>query len=119
MTVIISGDQVVENVRQLAKDSSGFVYTAGRSFDSCYNYETDESGNPIPMSGCIVGRALEMAGADMLHIGQDDDVIGAIDHLWGDGEPNFTDEQVEWLSVVQAHQDTGYDWKTAVERADL
>ena len=104
---------VVSKVRELAAESPEYVYKASAG-EQCVNYEMDDEGNPIPMSGCIVGQALDALGVDMISIRPGGSAPVALYYAGIE----FEEVDASWLIKVQIAQDGRVKWSDAVARAD-
>jgi hypothetical protein len=118
----IDVDKLIQAVRDIAAENPEFVYKQhydnGGGISCLY---TLADGTP----DCIIGRAMARIGQPLPP--QDPNGGNACTLLnssvghWGVHEeaPLFGNrDKVQWLTVVQSHQDNGVTWSHAVSEAD-
>ena len=121
---MITLQQVVDKVREVAKERPEFVYRdqPGAGADEC-SYTSAAIGSDEG-EGCIIGQALMRCGLsrEMLEEMQDGKACGISDFLpvlIGHVEQaSYRDPRVRWMLVAQNAQDTGSSWADAVAQAD-
>ena len=109
----ISAALLVAEVRKVAEADPDHkqTYPDGRTLMGVY---MDKMGQP----SCIVGRALHSISPEVFAL------VGAEynnqhpDSLWVKGIIDGDDEEMSWLMDVQAAQDLGFPWRSAVAQAD-
>lgn len=111
-----TAEDVVAQVRNLAAERPGYVYSPGE-YESC-SYVTGEDGQ-----GCIIGQAVQRLGvpAELLEALEDKAAGGLgvkslLSTLLGDEEA-FSPAG-SWLASVQARQDASAPWGAAVATTD-
>ena len=125
---MITLQQVVDKVREVAKERPEFVYRdqPGAGADECSytsaGIDTDEG------EGCLIGQALMRCGLSRETLAQlqDGKAVGISDflpvlvgHVEQESNRNTTrDPRVRWLLAAQNAQDTGSSWADAVAQAD-
>lgn len=126
-TVDFTLTDVVREVRALANQNPGFVYSSpgysesNNSNGTCYYLHGENRDEP----GCIVGQALGRLGFTVpvdwegVNAGE---VLGRLFgfkwDLGSDTEVDIVPTEVRWVKAVQAHQDERATWGTAVSKAD-
>lgn len=116
----ITGEQIIQAVRDLAAERPDAVYRANGS-GTCFYTRNGRSGE----MGCIVGQALirvDPAVRSILEWLDDQSDIpcafALFDNLYIKGRYSITPAQREWLYMAQAEQDRASPWSGAVEYAD-
>lgn len=122
---MITLQQVIDKVRELAKERPEFVYRdqPGAGGDEC-SYTSANVGSDEG-EGCIVGQALMRCGLsrETLEDLQDGTAIGIREFLlmldeYVEQTSGLSDPRARWLVKVQNNQDTGSTWADAVWQAD-
>ena len=119
----ISTAAIVREVRALAAERPEHIYYAPQR-DNC-SYVCDASGC-TPEHGCIVGQALVRLGVPQallaeIEVREGQDAISNMPPIvsnYGVGVELVVEQEVYWLSRVQAHQDRAVPWGESVALAD-
>jgi len=132
----IQRDELIAAVREFAEADPNHVYTKTdlnpSSEDYIMSFE-DVGGclySDLGVEQCIVGRALSKCGVMMSVLRSADlDSWGSVASVvppedTNDDEPRIvveglTEDDVQWLMIVQDSQDKGLPWAKAVYRADI
>ncbi len=113
--------ELIESVRALAGKYPKAVYTPGAKGAQCsYTYGAVTNGPEI-RGGCIVGQALPRDIWDAIDANESVRSSG-VDFLISEGgyidSSGSSAVSEQWLADVQGSQDSGKNWKVAVEFAD-
>lgn len=112
----VLGQQLIESVRKQAAENPRRVYQG--PLDEGGNTECVyvASGEP----SCIIGHALWQAGLVDAEFEDDGKNGSGIDSLVSSWPPleEVSDDEADWLLMVQDSQDAGMPWNVAVYEAD-
>lgn len=112
----IDSNRLIAEIRILAEERPKYVYQKPGQF-CMYTDNAEHTG-----CGCIVGQALLRIEPKLYPLlEQIDKNVSVVVSQFNAIAPmlEITDtRKVNWINAVQDYQDTGYDWSTAVARAD-
>lgn len=106
---MITAEQLIEKVRELAAAKPDFVYRRPENSTSCLYREHDG------MPGCIFGQAFDALGVELTDAHEHKGITRVLSLLG----ISVTRLQVEWMMSVQDAQDLGHSWAEAIARADF
>ena len=124
MTLVLTGDQIITEMRRLAKENPGYVYGNEYSDQGCLYYDAKKN-----CGACLVGQALFNLGANVRVLDESmytpsfKSLARNWNELSAEHDVNFdftqlTDRQINWISDAQGNQDTGSTWENALIGAD-
>jgi hypothetical protein len=132
----IQRDELIAAVREFATADPNHVYAKTEMDPSSYDYimSFDDIGgclySDLGVEQCIVGRALSACGVMMSTLRSADldawgSVASVVTPKADDPDESrivvegLTEDDVQWLMIVQDSQDKGLPWAEAVYRADI
>jgi hypothetical protein len=117
VSIVLTDEQVLSTLRQIAEESPEKVYEAPEGmrdeWGSCYYVHHNEDGTESP--GCIVGQVLHRLGVPLAKL-KEAETLGATAavRLTTQG---VSDNVSDFLRFVQQKQDRGVTWSKAVADA--